>query len=430
MDLDSKRKSFQKGTPKLKSDLPNLVQFFKLLLPKPYSTSKIKPALTLTLFVLLGISFHNFTVEQTIEKDSPDIPTELFAEIDRKGRATDADKLEDVFTEDNWTNAGFPVVDDKLIAALKIQLDLLENGKLRDGQKAGNLRVTSTELKRTIQILMEYGQSQPETILEELELYKAWGKDKKGNAYFTGYYTPALKVKKTPDHKYKYPLYRYPEDMKGRMPSRREIDGQGVLKGRGLELAYASNPVDVYLMQLQGSGTIEFLETGEKVLLRYAGENGHRYRNIEHYFKKRSDVSIRSISPDGIRRFVNRHPHLADSVLFYNPSYVFFAPKSGEVKGAAQVPLTEDISIAVDSRYFPLGSVILAAMPVTEGGKVTHHQYRILLPQDVGGAIRGPGHVDVYSGLASKGRAKASALHHYGQMWILLPKKQEHVAMK
>ena len=89
----------------------------------------------------------------------------------------------------------------------------------------------------------------------------------------------------------------------------------------------------------------------------------------------------------------------------------------------------KEISIAADSRYFPLGSVVLAAMPVFENGRITHHEYKILLPQDVGGAVKGAGHVDVYCGNGELGQARASSLHHYGRLWVLLPKKNEQMAM-
>lgn len=385
----------------------------------------------LVLIIVAGFLFHNFSLEKPQPKvDILTLPTEDYSPIARNGKLQHAAKLDNVFSMTPWEEIGFPVITEELAISLQHQLHVLEESGFKDGEKASSLGMTYSELKAVIELLIQRANTQPNDLHQYLDAWQTWGDDHKGNVYFTGYFTPALKVKKKSDAKFKYPIYAFPKDWEGQLPSRREIDLEGALSGRGLELAYASNPVDVYVIQLQGSGTVEFLDTGERMLLRYAGENGHRYRNIQHFFKNRDDISISNISMDGIRRFLTKNPQMTDSVIFYNPSYTFFTPKKGLVKGAGEVPLMEDISIAADPRYFPLGSVVLAAVPVYQNGKITHHQYRILLPQDVGGAIKGAGHVDVYCGNGDIGRKKAAALHHYGRMWVLLPKKNEQIAMR
>ena len=132
-----------------------------------------------------------------------------------------------------------------------------------------------------------------------------------------------------------------------------------------------------------------------------------------------------SISMEGIKSFLAKNPQLRDTVLNYNPSYTFFHDKGNKPLGAGTVPLTEMISIAVDPRYIPLGSVLLAAVPViNDAGNVIRHDYKILLAQDVGGQINGPGHIDYYCGTGKKGQERASKHHHYGNLWLLLPKPQ------
>lgn len=398
--------------------------------PKPYPVNKLKPIVLFALMIVLGISFHNFSF--TTEDDGKsclDLPTKLFSKIKEDGRAEDAAKLDAAFTPASWEALGFPLIDEKLSLALQHQMHVLDNGKFKDGQPMGNLEPTFGEFKETIRILLERAGTHPTDLHHFFDAYQVWGDDKKGNVYFTGYFTPALKVRKTPNGKYKYPLYAFPEEWEGTIPSRREIDHNKALQGKGLELAFASNPFDVYVMQLQGSGTVEFIETGERMLFKYAGENGHPYRNIQRFFTKRAKLANGNLSLEGIRRYLLKNPEMTDSVLFYNPSYTFFTPKKGLAKGAADVPLISGVSIAADPKYFPLGSVLLAAMPVMESGKVTHHEYKILLPQDVGGVIKGAGRVDVYCGNGDLGMAKASSLHHYGKMWVLLPKKNEQMAL-
>jgi membrane-bound lytic murein transglycosylase A len=359
---------------------------------KPLPMNKVKPALTLALLVVLGVSFRNYSLpEATVVAESVfTFPTEVFSPVEQNGKIRGAELLQEPFTPATWDDLGFPAIDEKLALALQHQLHVLNRGNFRDGQKIGNLRTTASDMEAVIKILLQRAGTQPNDLNQYLEPYQVWGDDRKGNVYFTGYFTPTLKVKKKKDSKYKYPLYAFPENWQGRLPSRREIDAGGALVGKGLELAYAANAFDVYTMHLQGSGVVEFLESGERSLFNYAGENGHPYRNIEWFFRKRPDLSIPSLTINSMGRFLKKNPHLTDSVLFYNPSYVFFTPKKGLIKGAGMVPLMEDISIAADPQHFPLGSVVLAAMPVVKNDKVTHHEYRLLLPQDVGGAIKGP----------------------------------------
>ncbi len=398
--------------------------------PKPYPMNKIKSVLLLVVLVVSSLFFHNFSSgKYKRDTNLQHLTAEDFSLITRNGKLEDAEKRVEVFTTTPLEKIGFPVITEELADALRHQLSVLENTNLKNNGQMGNLSVTYEDLKTVIELLLERVNSQPADLSQHLEAWQSWGEDRRGNVYFTGYFTPALKVKKSKDSTYRYPIYAFPENWSGRMPSRKQIDKEGALNGLGLELAYASSPLDVYSIQLQGSGTIEFVDTGERMLLRYAGENGHRYRNIQHFFKNRNDLAIGNLSLDGIRRFLTKHPEKMDSVLNFNPSYIFFTPKKGLVKGAANVPLTEDITIAADPRYFPAGSVVLAAMPVYQNGQVTHHQYRILLPQDVGGAIKGAGHVDVYCGSGEPGHKKASQLHHYGRLWVLLPRKNEQIAM-
>ncbi|GIV32286.1 MAG: hypothetical protein KatS3mg030_588 [Saprospiraceae bacterium] len=358
-------------------------------------------------------------------------PTSMVLKVDRYGKVRHAARKEQVYTLTPWKEIGFPELTNELEIALKNQLRLLEMSSLKDGTAAGNLRLTHDQLRETIEIILARIKDDPSLVSQYLEAWQVNGADGRGNVYFTGYFTPVLEVSSKRTPKYRYPIYAYPADLakQGRLPSRAEIDGLGLLEGKGLELAWASNRLDIYIMQLQGSGYVRFVDTGEQMLFSYAGENGHPYRNIQRFFTKRDDLSLNNLSLTGMGRWMRENPHLADSVLFYNPSYTFFKANKGLVKGSGQVPLMEDISVAADARYFPPGSVLLAAFPVIDNGAVVRHEFRLLLPQDVGGAIRGKGHLDVYCGIGKQAQKKASGLHHYGQVWLLLPKDDEEVAM-
>ena len=332
--------------------------------------------------------------------------------------------MDSLFTKQASLSIPFPVVDGAFSMALQDHLKLLKRRKQASKQQLGNISIQIEDLKKTIETFLYAHLDQPESLLDSLDAYQIHGKDQKGNVYFTGYFTPVIEVAEEPSANYTYPIYTRPDKKKwsGRLPSRVAIDGQGLLEGRGLELAYARRLVDIYYMQLQGSGIIEY-PNGRQEYLSFTSTNGHSYRSIEKYIINNDDISLSDVSMNGIKRFVKQNPDLEKPILFTNPSYVFFDRKRERPHGAGHVPLTEDYSIAVDSKYIPLGSCLLAAMPVVDNtGEFSHHEYKIVLAQDTGGAIRGSGHVDVYCGVGKEAEEKAMAFHHYGRLWLLLPK--------
>lgn len=390
----------------------------------------IQKSFMLAAFLGASIFFCNFSSnEPAKEATCLALPTEVFASIERNGKFADTEPMKSTFAKKELGDLGFPVITEEVKLALQHQLHVLDNNEKEAICKIGNIKSSYAEMREVLELLIQRAGTQPNDLSQYLDAWQTKGDDQAGNVYFTGYFTPVLKVKKSKDHYYKYPIYAYPKNWKGKLPNRMQIEKKGVLDTMDLAIAYASNPMDVYFMQLQGSGTVEFIDSDERALLRYAGENGHPYRNIQRFFRRRADLGLNNLSPEGIKRFLMKHPEKMDSVLHYDPSYTFFEIKKGLAKGAADVPLMEEISIAADSRYFPLGSVVLAAVPVYEDGRVTHHTYKLLLPQDVGGAVKGAGHVDLYCGNGALGQAKASNLHHYGRLWVLLPKHNEQVAI-
>jgi membrane-bound lytic murein transglycosylase A len=167
--------------------------------------------------------------------------------------------------------------------------------------------------------------------------------------------------------------------------------------------------------------------SGKRQLLAYDGSNRHPYRSIETFALNRPDFGITSVTINGIKSFLRSYPHFQDTLLFHNPSYTFFKPKNQLPTGAAGAALRQQISIAVDKKHIPLGSCLLAAVPVFDDSldRVVRHDYHLLLAQDVGGAIKGTGHIDWYQGIGKEAQRKAERINHYGQLWILMPKRKE-----
>jgi len=355
-------------------------------------------------------------------------PTEVSSTnvISRSGKLRSANRLSSVYTPTSLDTFPFPIIDEAALTGLQRQRLLLDVSRKRYNQQVGNLRISRSQLNETIDILERWQHLIPIGIEEELEAYQLKGNDRRGNVKFTAYFSPIVQVSKHKTAKYKYPIRSKPRGFNGTLPSRKEIEN-GALDTVTYNIAYAASKADIYYMQLQGSAYVEY-PNGKRELLSYDGENNHSYRSIETYLiKHKSDFGIRNASMEGIKKFLSHNPHLADTIMNQNPSYTFFRRGKKLPTGAGHVPLSEDISIAVDKRYIPLGSCLLAAVPVAnKEGVVTHHEYKVLMAQDVGGAIKGTGHVDLYFGAGETAQKRANSFNHYGRLWLLLPKKEDN----
>jgi membrane-bound lytic murein transglycosylase A len=238
-------------------------------------------------------------------------------------------------------------------------------------------------------------------------------------ALVTGYYEPELKGSRRRDAAHPYPLYRLPPD-----PTRfdrAEID-RGVLAGQGLELLWVSDRVEAFFLQVQGSGRVR-LDSGEVVRVGFAGTNERDYVSIGREMVAAGIMTKEQASLQTIRAYLNAHPDEIDSWLHRNPRYVFFKetaadPIAGPV-GAFNVPLTPGRSIAVDPEYVPLGLPVWLETTVP----VTNAPLRqLVVAQDKGGAIRGPGRIDLFWGAGAEAEAMAGPMRQQGTYWVIVPR--------
>lgn len=346
--------------------------------------------------------------------------------LKRNGKVEGAQPLAHIYELSPIDSFPFPTITEPLAAALRQNLSLLNLAQGRRNYQIGQLITSHEDLEEAARILLSWENDKPAGLGHYLDAYQIWGADQKGAVRFTGYFTPIIPVSREQQGPFQYPIYTHPISWEGELPARANIERDSAFKGLGLELAYAKSKVDIYYMQLQGSGYVEYPD-GTRELFAYNGSNRHPYRSIEKYLNSRHDLNPAKLSIAGIRSFLNGKPGLTDTVLFQNPSYTFFVRQSAVPAGAGNVPLTPQHSIAVDRRYIPLGSTLLAACPVFDNRtqRVTHYEYRLLTAQDVGGAIRGPGHVDYYQGVGPEAARTAGNMNAYGRLWLLLPKQSE-----
>ena len=246
-----------------------------------------------------------------------------------------------------------------------------------------------------------------------------------GGIMYSGYYEPKIHASRTKTAKYSQPIYALPPDMAdykkkhGKYYSREDIDGpRKVLAGRGLELAWA-DPVDVFFLQIQGSGRLLF-DDNTSAYLNYAGQNGHKYRASgriivsQGYKLKRGDILEQ-------RAWFKRYPERMNKVFFANPSYVFFKYSSRGSVGAMGQSLDDWVSLATDRNFLPLGGIVAYGVNIPDRERGTSPLRGIGLAQDTGGAIK-RNRIDVYCGGEDKGIYVSATLDAKGPAWLLLKK--------
>ena len=201
----------------------------------------------------------------------------------------------------------------------------------------------------------------------------------------------------------------------------REQINAGALNGRAPILGYASDPVELFFMHIQGSGRLR-TPSGQYVRLGFADKNEYPYVSIGKYMAERGYLPLAQTSMQGIKAWIARNPNKLAEVLGKNPSYVFFrvlegAPEQGPV-GALGVALTTHFSGAVDKQHITLGAPIYVATTHPDTNQALN---RLIMAQDTGSAIKGAVRVDYFWGYGDHAGQTAGKQNHVGYVWQLLP---------
>ncbi|MEA3044192.1 MAG: rane-bound lytic murein transglycosylase [Sphingomonadales bacterium] len=255
-----------------------------------------------------------------------------------------------------------------------------------------------------------------------------------GAAFATGYYEPEIAGSRTRQPGYDVPVYRKPPDLldansatgargRGRVDEAgnyvlyhdRAAIEEGALAGRGLELAWAADPVDLFFLQIQGSGRLR-LPDGTVMRIGYAGQNGREYVAIGRLLRDRSILQP-PISMQRIREWIRANPDAGRALMRENPSYVFFQELTGPGPlGALGRPVTPNASVAADPKFVPLGA------PVLLTGMDNPRANGLWVAQDTGGAIRGPNRFDTFWGAGEEAAGIAGSMQSRGRAYLLLPR--------
>jgi membrane-bound lytic murein transglycosylase A len=287
-------------------------------------------------------------------------------------------------------------------------------------------------------------------IREKFDVYLSTGFAGNNSALFTGYFEPLLRGSLMKTGKFIYPVYRTPEDIlrikrvsegfgeeefivrmeSGKLIpyySRSQIDNEGVLAGKNLEMIWIDDPVALFFLHIQGSGKIE-LENGQTRRIGYALKNGRPYRSIGNYMLQTGKITPEGNSYQKIKRYLREHPEERSEILGQNESYVFFRFVERGPVGSIGVVLTPGRSIAADASAFPPGALafIQTRKPDLDSkGDVAFWKpfSRFVISQDAGSAIKGAGRVDLFCGSGTEAEMLAGSLKENGKLYFLLKKK-------
>jgi len=347
-----------------------------------------------------------------------------------------------------------------LESAMEQSLDYLKRLDPSTPFRFGPDTFTASHLAESIKAFREIMKQAPSAnelrraVAASFWVYRSVGRDGRGKVLFTGYYEPILRGSRHPSPAYSYPVYRKPDDwvnidlgrfnpeyegqhVIGRygnqtvVPyfSREDVECKRRLENQGCELLWVSDPVALFFLHIQGSGRV-VLEDGTVLHVNYACSNGRPYRSIGRLLLDEGAISWDEMSMERIRAYLRNHPDDMERVFNYNESYVFFRLVDRGPVGAIEVLLTPGRSVATDFGLFPKATLafIEAEKPLLGGdGAIESWQPfgRFVLNQDTGGAIRGPGRVDLFWGSGPYAETAAGYMKHDGTLFFLVLKARE-----
>lgn len=263
----------------------------------------------------------------------------------------------------------------------------------------------------------------------------------------TGYYVQEMRGSKRRHGAFRYPVYARPADLVevdltpfirdaharriwGRLDAAsgsvvpyftREEIRKGALAGKGLELLYVDDPVDLLFAQIEGSAKVT-MDDGTTLRLEFAGKNGRAYKGVGAALKGILKPGQGTML--GIRAWFDEHPARFDEIVDQNASFVFFqASTAPGAIGSEKVVLTPRRSMAIDRAFIAHGTPIWVDGRAPNVGKPgTSPWDHLLIAQDTGGGILGAVRGDIYWGDDRAAEELGGRMGGPGRYWLLLPR--------
>lgn len=279
--------------------------------------------------------------------------------------------------------------------------------------------ISNAALLETVHALLRWHDGAASGRLQDHFSLRELSSSRSAQAEYTGYFTPVVDVRWHPDREFRIPVYRQPKGTKARL-SHAEIARQG-LGGKGLELVWTNDAVNLFFAQIQGSGIARFPD-GREMALDYAGDNGREFLSIADYMKSRG-YKPRNFGNEAIRDWLHAHPQHITEVLTANPRYVFFDLVEGLPKTASGLEVIPGHTIAVDRNYIPFGAVLLAEVPrIDAHGQIIGSDWSLLFAQDRGEGVKGAGRLDLYMGVGSSAELATHRVTGFRKAYMLVRK--------
>lgn len=310
-----------------------------------------------------------------------------------------------------------------------IQQGLLDLARSLEGKSQwarpsplGSTIINKTLMETVQQLLNWQDDLLPEALAQQFDLIPVSSNKSNSKGHFTGYYTPILEGSRTRTAQFHVPVYRMPLGNVDHL-SHAEI-ASGALANKGLEVAWVADPYLLYIAQVQGSAHIRFPD-GTASTLDYSGDNGREFQSVSAYLSAKGYSStIGKMTHENIDSWLNAHPDIMREALLSNPRYIFFRETQNLPQTASGNSVIPGHTIAVDSRYIPHGSVVLAELPRINnlGKRVEGTEWRLLFAQDHGRAIQGDGRFDLYTGVGGNAESAAYSVSGVHRAFLLVRK--------
>ncbi|RJP79957.1 MAG: murein transglycosylase [Desulfobacteraceae bacterium] len=286
-------------------------------------------------------------------------------------------------------------------------------------------------------------------------VYQSIANDDENGVLFTGYYEPLLKGSFGETPEFPVPVFSLPEDIAfidlslfdlslpadkklvGRITDdhrvvpyyqRREITRSN-LNGKSVPLAWVGDRVDLFFLEIQGSGKI-YMDEETYINVHYHATNGHPYKSIGSLLIREKKIPKEEMSMQKIREYLRNHPEEIDDILNYNPSYVFFKTEEDGPFGCLGVKVTPGRSIALQRKIFPAAALgfMESRKPVVDGDMNIQEWVdfqRFVMNQDTGGAIKGAGRADLFWGNGAYAEIAAGYMQHPGRLFFIVLKPDD-----
>jgi membrane-bound lytic murein transglycosylase A len=305
-------------------------------------------------------------------------------------------------------------------------------------------QVTAGELTAMLQALSEPASPDDDSqqICDRFHVYRV-----EAPLLVTGYYQPELPARRTRSERFRYPLYRIPNDLvdvdlsqfcpscnrkviQGRVQdgkliayyARADIDA-GILAGRNDEIAWLDDPVEAFFLHVQGSALLHF-DDGVQMQVSYSDSNGRPYTSLGRVLVEQGKMERDAVSLQTVKDYLRTHPTEQAQLMETNQRYIFFRPVITGPIGSIGVPLTAGRSIAADASVYPPGSLaFVRVLPRNQPDATSAAPVfsRLVAIQDAGTAITGPGRIDVFFGTGATAESIAGDLRNPGELYLILP---------